>query len=84
MCFDFGIVVCSDGTEIIDRRQRTFYHQLTPVQMMEYIEMDVQLELMDRLDRKANEEAQHKQKLTNNPLWKLACLCGFCGEYTGR
>lgn len=79
MCFDFGIVVCSDGTEIIDRRQRTFYHQLTPVQMMEYIEMDVQLELMDRLARKARVEAQYKRKLANNVIWKLACLCGFCG-----
>lgn len=79
MCFDFGIVICSDGTEIIDRRQRTFYHQLTPVQMVEYIEMDIQLELMDRLERKARAEAQYKRKLTNNFLWKIACLRGFCG-----
>ncbi len=79
MYFDFGIVVCPDETEIIDREQRTFYHQLTPVQMVEYIEMDVQLELMDRLERKARGEAEHKRKLANNFLWKMACLCGFCG-----
>ena len=34
MYFDFGIVVCPDGTEIIDRKQRTVYHQLTPTQMV--------------------------------------------------
>lgn len=79
MYFDFGIVVCPDGTEIIDRKQRTFYHQLTPTQMMEYIEMDVQLELMDRLERKARAETECRPKLANNPLWKWACLCGFCG-----
>lgn len=79
MCFDFGIVICSDGTEIIDRKQRTFYHQLTPVQMVEYIEMDIQLELMDRLEWKAKKEAQHKRNFANNFLWKIACLCGFCG-----
>lgn len=79
MYFDFGIVVCPDGTEIIDREQRTFYHQLTPVQMVEYIEMDVQLELMDRLEQKAREEVEHKRKLANNILWKAACFCGFCG-----
>lgn len=79
MYFDFGIIVCSDGTEIIDRNKRTFYHQLTPVQMVEYIEMDVQLELMDRLERKARTEIECRLELTNNPLWKLGCLCGFCG-----
>ena len=79
MYFDFGIVVCPDGTEIIDRKQRTFYHQLTPTQMVEYIEMDVQLELMDRLERKARGEAEHKRKLANSILWKAACFCGFCG-----
>ena len=70
MYFDFGIVVCPDGTEIIDRKQRTFYHQLTPTQMVEYIEMDVQLELMDRLKQKAREEAGHKRRFASNLLWK--------------
>lgn len=49
MCFDFEIIICSDGLEIIDRRQKTFYHQLTPVQMVEYIEMEIQLAILDGL-----------------------------------
>lgn len=47
MCFDFGIIVCADGTEIIDRRQKTFCHQLTLIQMVKYIEMEIQLAILD-------------------------------------
>ena len=52
MCFDFKIIVCSDGMEIIDRRQKTFYHQLTPVQMIRYIDMEIQCALLDEPERK--------------------------------
>lgn len=51
MCFDFSIIVCADGMEIIDRRQKTYYCQLTPGQMVEYIEMEIQLALSDELER---------------------------------
>lgn len=51
MYFDFAIIVCSDGLEIIDRRQKTFYHQLTLVQMVEYINMEIQLAILDELER---------------------------------
>ena len=51
MCFDFGIIVCADGTEIIDRRQKTFCYQLTPFQMVEYIEMEIQLAILDGSER---------------------------------
>lgn len=71
--FDFQIIVCADGMEIIDRRQKTFYYQLTPVQMMEYIETEIQLEILDELEQKARKEAECKR----NPFWKLACICGL-------
>lgn len=58
MCFDFGIIVCADGTEIIDRRQKTFCHQLTPFQMVEYIGMEIQLAIFDELGRKARLDFQ--------------------------
>lgn len=50
--FDFRIIRYSDGMEIIDRRQKTFCHQLTPVQMIQYIDMEIQLEILDELERK--------------------------------
>ena len=79
MCFNFRIIDIADGNQIIDRRLKTPYSALTPLQMVEYIEMDVQLELMDRLKQKAREEAGHKRRFASNLLWKFACFCGFCG-----
>lgn len=75
--FDFKIIVCADGLEIIDRRQKTPYKALTPLQMAEYIEMDVQLAIMDKMERIAKEEAERKRKFVRNPIYKLACLCGL-------
>lgn len=37
--FNFRIVICDDGTEIIDRHLKTPYNALTAVQMIEYVEM---------------------------------------------
>lgn len=51
MYFDFRIIVCADGMEIIDRRQKTYYCQLTPSQMVEYIEMEIQMVILDELER---------------------------------
>ncbi|NBH86992.1 hypothetical protein D7X88_19290 [bacterium C-53] len=75
--FDFRIIICGDGTEIIDRRIRTLYSELTPVEMMEYTEVDVQLEIMDRIAKRARKEDERKRKLARNLLRKLACFCGF-------
>lgn len=74
--FDFMIIVCADGTEIIDRAKRTSCDMLTLPQMVEYIEMDVQLAIMDRMRREARAE-ESKRKLLRNPLYRLACLCGL-------
>lgn len=73
--FSFRIIICADGTEVIDRQRKTFYNQLTPDQMKEYIELDFQLELMDRLEQMVKEE-DYRGKL-RNPIYRLACLCGM-------
>lgn len=75
--FDFRIIICTDGTEVIDRSLKTPYNALTPVQMMEYMEMDEQLSLMERLERKVNRETNRRRKLAKNPLYRIACLCGL-------
>ena len=73
--FDFRIINCADGTEIIDRSLKTPYKALTPLQMVEYLEMDHRLAYMDRMEREARAEAERKRKLAGNPIYKLACLC---------
>lgn len=75
--FEFGVIMCADGTEIIDRRLKTSYNALTPLQMMEYIDIDVQLAIMDGLKRKVQAESVRRRKLAKNPLYRLACLCGI-------
>lgn len=75
--FDFRIIDTPDGNQIIDRNLKTSYNALTPLQMVEYLEMDNRLAYMDRMERKARAEAERKRKLARNPIYKMACLCGL-------
>ena len=75
--FEFRIIDTPDGNQIIDRNLKTPYNALTPLQMVEYMEMDAQLSFMDRMERKAKSDAERRRKLARNPLWKIACFCGM-------
>lgn len=75
--FEFRIIDTADGNQIIDRQLKTPYNALTPLQMMEYMEMDAQLSLMDRMERKKRIEADRRRKIARNPLYRIACLCGL-------
>lgn len=75
--FNFRIIDTPDGNQIIDRNLKTPYNALTPLQMVEYLEMDNRLAYMDRMERKAKAEAERRRKIARNPIYKLACLCGL-------
>ena len=75
--FDFRLIDTVDGNQIIDRKLKTPYNALTPLQMVEYVEMDVRLSFMDRMERKIRRESENKRKLARNPLWRIACFCGL-------
>lgn len=75
--FDFRIINTPDGNQIIDRNLKTPYNALTPLQMVEYQEIDVQLAYMDRMEGKARAEAERKRKIARNPFLRFACLCGL-------
>lgn len=75
--FNFRIIPCADGTEVIDTNLKTPYKALTPLQMVEYLEMDNRLAYMDRVERKARAEAERRRKIARNPIYKMACLCGL-------
>jgi hypothetical protein len=75
--FNFRIIDTPDGNQIIDRNLKTLYNALTPLQMVEYLEMDNRLAYMDRMERKAKAEKEHRRKIARNPIYKLACLCGM-------
>lgn len=75
--FDFRIIVCSDGTEIIDTSLKTPYESLTPVQMVEYSVVYDSLSVMEMLERKAKREAEEQRKKSRSLLYKAACLFGL-------
>ena len=75
--FNFRIIDTPDGNQILDRNLKTLYNALTPLQMVEYLEMDNRLAYMDRMERKAKAEKEHRRKIAKNPIYKLACLCGM-------
>jgi len=75
--FDFRIIICADGTEIIDTSLKTPYEALTSVQMVEYVEIDARLSYMEMMARKAREEAERKRKLARNPFYRLANTFGI-------
>ena len=75
--FNFRLINTLDGNQIIDTTLKTPYSSLTPLQMVEYIEMDNQLAYMDRLEKKAREEADRRCRVARNPFYRLACMCGL-------
>ena len=75
--FNFRIIDTADGNQIIDRNLKTPYEALTPLQMVEYTEMDNRLLIMDRMEREAREKAEHMKKVARNPLYKMACMIGL-------
>lgn len=58
--FEFRIINTPDGNQIIDRTLKTPYEALTPVQMVEYTEMDNSMFHMDRMERKAKRKEEEK------------------------
>ena len=75
--FNFRLINTPDGNQIIDTTLKTPYSSLTPLQMVEYIEIDNQLSYIERMERKQAREEEHKQKLTYRFMHKVACMCGI-------
>lgn len=75
--FNFRIIDTVDGDQIIDRNLKTPYDALTPLQMVEYTEMDNRLLIMDRMERKERQKAEHMRKVARNPFYRLACMVGL-------
>ena len=75
--FNFRIINTPDGNQIIDTTLKTPYSSLTPLQMMEYMEMDNQLAYMERMERKEQREAERHRKFTYKLFHKVAGMCGI-------
>ena len=75
--FEFRIIELADGNQVIDRNLKTPYEALTALQMVEYVEVDVQLAIMDAMERKAQIETSLKQNFLYRLMRKVACACGI-------
>ena len=75
--FNFRLINTPDGNQIIDTTLKTPYSSLTPLQMVEYMEMDNQLAYMERMERKQQREAERQRKFTYKLFNKVACMCGI-------
>ena len=75
--FNFRIINTADGNQIIDTTLKTPYSSLTPLQMVEYIEVDNRLAYMERMERKQKREAERQRKFTYRCMHKVACMCGI-------
>ena len=75
--FEFRIIDIKDGNQVIDTTLKTPYSSLTPIQMVEYTEVDNSLEYMKRMERKQQREAERKQKFIYRFIHKLAYVCGI-------
>ena len=75
--FTFRIIDMENGIQIIDTHLQTPYNSLTPVQMLEYMEVDTQMAIMDRIKKKERRAAEHRRRIARNPFLKLAYFCGL-------
>ena len=60
------VIIASNGAEVIDTR---------PEAESLIIAMDEEEQLYNA--RQKRREAERQRKLSRNPLWKLACMCGI-------
>lgn len=75
--FDFRIIDTEDGNQVIRRDLKTPYSALTPLQYIEYTNIEVQLCIADRQKKKFLKEANRRRKLARNPFVRFACFCGL-------
>lgn len=75
--FDFRIIDTEDGNQVIRRDLKTPYSALTPLQYIEYTNMEVQLYIADRQKKKFLKESERRRKLARNLFVRFACFCGL-------
>lgn len=75
--FNFRIIDTKDGNQVIRRDLKTPYSALTPLQYIEYTNMEVLLYIADRQKKECQKEAEQRRKHARNPFVRFACFCGL-------
>lgn len=74
-CFNFRLINMPDGNQVINNSLKTPINSITPFQMLEYLEVEKQLDYFTDLERK--ERKQRKAQTHKGFLYKIACICGI-------
>ena len=75
--FNFRLINTPDGNQVIDTTLKTPYDSITPIQMMEYIEIDRHMATIERMEKKQKREAEKQNKISYKLFHKVACMCGI-------
>lgn len=75
--FNFRIINTPDGNQIIDKTLKTPYDSITPIEMMEYIEIDNLLYAFEQQKKMEQREEDRQKKIARNPFLRFACFCGI-------
>ncbi len=68
--FNFRVFETAEGNQVIDGTLTTSYETLTPLQMLDYIEIDTMLSMMERKKR-----VKKQRKRTKKLLYRIATIC---------
>lgn len=77
VCFNFRIVEQPDGSQVIDSKVKTPIDSLTYDMQEEYMEVNNQLAISERMKREENRKLDQKKRFEHNLLYKVACFCGI-------
>lgn len=71
--FNFRLINLANGNQIIDKSLKTPYASLTPLQMIEYIEIDNKMAYIESIERKKIREIKNNQNFIFRLIHKIVC-----------
>lgn len=71
--FNFRLINLANGNQVIDKSLKTPYASLTPLQMIEYIEIDNKMAYIESIERKKIREIKNNQNFIFRLIHKIVC-----------
>jgi len=72
--FHFEIIELSDGNQVIDQTKEMPSEDLTPLQLLEYTEIERKIAIADYFRRRENRIKNRREKTVLKVLRKIACI----------
>lgn len=77
VCFNFRIIEQPDGSQVIDSKVKTPMDSLTYDMQEEYMKVNIQLAISERMKREENRKLDQKKRFKYKLLHRVACFCGI-------